>query len=158
MFRQMRRIKQQLGAEECARVLVEQPRGVLSLLGDDGYPYGVPMDHWYCEAENRLYFHCAKVGHKLDAIAGCDKASYCVIDEGFRREGEWALNFNSVIAFGRMRVVEDEDRKREICSNLVRKFTDDEAYLQRELENAFGRVCCLALEIEHMNGKRVNES
>ena len=158
MFREMRRFKQQISKEDCIRVLKEQPRGVLSVLGDDGYPYGIPMDHWYAEAENKLYFHCAKEGHKLDAIAACDKASYCVMDEGFRKEGEWALNINSMVVFGRMHVVEDEDKKREICTNLCRKFTDEEAYLQKELTNAFPRVCCLELTIEHMTGKLVNES
>lgn len=158
MFRKMRRYRQQISDEECARILKEQPRGVLSVLGDDGYPYGIPMDHWYSETDNKLYFHCAKVGHKLDAIAACDKVSYCVMDEGFRKEGEWALNIRSVVVFGRMRIVEDEEKKREICTNLVRKFTDDEEYLQRELTNAFPRVNCLELTIEHMTGKLVNES
>ena len=158
MFRAMRRFKQQISEEACVRVLREQPRGVLSMIGDDGYPYGIPLDHWYSEAENRLYFHCAKVGHKIDAITACDKVSYCVMDAGFRREGEWALNINSVVVFGRMRIVEDEDKKREICTNLVRRFTDDEDYLQKELANAFPRVSCLELAIEHMTGKLVNES
>ena len=158
MFREMRRFKQQISEEECIRLLKEQPRGVLSMLGDDGYPYGIPIDHWYSEKDNKLYFHCAKVGHKLDAIAACDKVSFCVIDEGYRKDGEWALNINSVVVFGKMRIVEDEDKKREICTNLVRKFTDDEEYLHKELTNAFPRVCCLELIIEHMTGKLVNES
>ena len=128
------------------------------MIGDDGYPYGIPLDHWYCEEDNRLYFHCAKVGHKIDAISACDKVSYCVIDNGFRRDGEWALNINSVVVFGRMKTVEDEDKKREICTNLMRKFTDDEEYLQKELANAFPRVNCLELAIEHITGKLVNES
>lgn len=157
-FRQMRRSKQQLSREECVRILEEQKRGVLSLLGDGGYPYGIPMDHWYCRDDGKLYFHCAREGHKLDAVAGCDKAGYCVLDEGFRREGEWALNFRSVVVFGRVRVVEDEDKKREICTALVRRFTDDEEYLQKELRSAFSRVCCLEFSIEHMTGKLVNES
>ena len=158
MFREMRRFKQQISEEECIRILKKQPRGVLSMLGDDGYPYGIPLDHWYSEVDNKLYFHCAKTGHKLDAIAACDKVSYCVMDEGYRKDGEWALNINSVVVFGRMHIVEDEDKKREICTNLVRKFTADEEYLQKELTNAFPRVCCLELEIEHMTGKLVNES
>ena len=158
MFRQMRRFKQQISDEECIRILKEQPRGVLSVIGDNGYPYGIPLDHWYSESDNRLYFHCAKEGHKLDAIKACDKVSYCVYDEGYRREGEWALNINSVVIFGRMHVVEDEGRKRSICENLCRKFTDDEAFLEKEMKNAFPRVCCLEIEIEHMTGKLVNES
>ena len=158
MFREMRRFNQQISEEECIRILKEQPRGILSMIGDNGYPYGIPLDHWYSEKDNRLYFHCAKTGHKLDAIAACDKVSYCVMDEGYRKDGEWALNINSVVVFGRMRVVEDEDKKQEICTNLVRKFTDDEEYLRRELTNAFPRVNCLELIIEHMTGKLVNES
>ena len=158
MFREMRRCKQQIGREDCIRILKKQPRGVLSMIGDNGYPYGIPLDHWYSEEDGKLYFHGAKTGHQLDAIAACDKVSYCVMDDGFRKDGEWALNITSVVVFGRMRLVEDEEKKREICTNLVRKFTDDEEYLQKELKNAFPRVCCLALEIEHMTGKLVNES
>ena len=158
MFREMRRFKQQISEEECIRILKEQPRGVLSMLGDNGYPYGIPLDHWYSEQDNKLYFHCAKAGHKLDAIASCNKVSYCVMDEGYRKDGEWALNFNSVVVFGRIRIVEDEEKKREICTNLARKFTDDEEYLRKELANAFPRVSCLELTIEHMTGKLVNES
>ena len=158
MFRVMRRFKQQISEEDCVCILKKQPRGILSMIGDDGYPYGIPLDHWYSEEEKKLYFHCAKTGHKIDAISACDKVSYCVMDEGYRKNGDWALNINSVVVFGRMRIVEDEEKKREICTNLVRKFTDDEEYLQKELANAFPKVNCLELTIEHMTGKLVNES
>ena len=158
MFRPMRRFKQQISEAECIRILNEQPRGVLSLIGDDGYPYGIPLDHWYCEEDGKLYFHGAKEGHKIDAIASCDKVSYCVMDEGFRKEGEWALNINSVIVFGRINLVTDPEKAKLICTNITRKFTDDEAYLAHELEHAFPRVQCLELTPEHMTGKLVNES
>ncbi len=158
MFRSMRRFKQQISEAECIRILKEQPRGVLSLIGDDGYPYGIPLDHWYCEEDGKLYFHGAKEGHKIDAIASCDKVSYCVMDEGFRKEGEWALNINSVIVFGRISPVTDPEKAKLICTNITRKFTDDEEYLAHELEHAFPRVQCLELTPEHMTGKLVNES
>ena len=158
MFRPMRRFKQQISEAECIRILKEQPRGVLSLIGDDGYPYGIPLDHWYCEDDGKLYFHGAKEGHKIDAIASCDKVSYCVMDEGFRKEGEWALNISSVIVFGRISLVTDLEKAKLICTNITRKFTDDEEYLAHELEHAFPRVQCLELMPEHMTGKLVNES
>ncbi len=158
MFRKMRRFNQQITDAECKEILKTTKRGVLSILGDDGYPYGIPLDHWYCEEDDRIYFHGAKEGHKIDAIKACDKASYCVYDEGYRREGEWALNITSVITFGRIRLVEDEDTAREICTELVKKFTDDKEYLEKELKNAFPRVQCLELIPEHMTGKLVNES
>lgn len=154
----MRRFKQQISEEKCIQLLKEQPRGVLSVIGDGGYPYGIPMDHFYSEKDRKIYFHCAKEGHKIDALAACNKVSYCVMDSGFRRDGEWALNINSVVVFGRIHTVRDEAKKLEICTNLCRKFTDDEEYLRKELTGAFSRVNCLALEIEHMTGKLVNES
>ena len=79
MFRPMRRWKQQLSDEDCIAILKSELRGILSVLGDDGYPYGIPMNHWYCEADGKLYFHGAKTGHKIDAISQCDKVSYCVL-------------------------------------------------------------------------------
>ena len=158
MFRGMRRFRQQISEEECRRILKEEPRGVLSMIGDDGYPYGIPLDHWYCEADGKIYFHGAKEGHKIDAITRCDKVSFCVFDRGYRKEGEWALNINSVVAFGRIRLVTDAEKAREICDALCRKFTDDEEYIQRELEHALPRVQCLELTVEHMTGKLVNES
>ena len=158
MFRKMRRFKQQITDAECIEILKNTKRGVLSLLGEDGYPYGIPIDHWYCVEDGRIYFHGAKEGHKIDAIKACDKASYCVYDEGYRKEGEWALNIKSVVTFGRIRLVEDEDTARKICTELVRKFTDDQDYLEKELQNAFPRVQCLELIPEHMTGKLINES
>lgn len=93
MFRTMRRFKQELTREECLAVLRSQPRGVLSLLGENGYPYGLPIDYWYNETDGKLYFHGAKEGHKIDAIRACDKASFCVHDEGQRVAGGVAAAF-----------------------------------------------------------------
>lgn len=158
MFRKMRRIKQQITEDECIRILKENPRDVLSMIGDDGYPYGIPLNHYYSEDDGVLYFHCAKTGHKLDAIKTCDKVSFCVYDKGYRKEGEWALNINSVVIFGRMKLVTDEEKTREICINLARKFTDDEEYLEKELKYSLPNVQCLELIPEHITGKLVNES
>jgi nitroimidazol reductase NimA-like FMN-containing flavoprotein (pyridoxamine 5'-phosphate oxidase superfamily) len=158
VFRKMRRFKQQISETECVEILKSTKRGVLSLIGDDGYPYGIPIDHWYNEADGKLYFHGAKEGHKIDAIRACDKASYCVYNEGYRKENEWALNITSVIVFGRIHMVEDEEIARIICIELAKKFTDDEEYLEKELRSAFPRVQCLELVPEHMTGKLVNES
>ena len=158
MFREMRRFKQQLSHEECLEILRSQVRGVLSVLGDEGYPYGVPLDFWYCEEDGNLYFHCAKEGHKTDALQACDKASFCVMDEGTAKEGDWALQFRSVIIFGRVSTVEDQDRRLFICRRLSERFTDDQEYIEKEIAGSGPRVQCLCLKIEHMTGKRVTES
>ena len=158
MFRKMRRIKQQLTQQECVQVLKNEPRGVLSMMGENGYPYGIPMDHWYCEEDGKLYFHGAVEGHKIDAIAQCDKVSYCVMDEGYREPGEWPLHIKSVIVFGRLHTVSDKEKTVRICTEIGKKFTNDEAYLQKELSGSLSRVLCLELTPEHVTGKLVKES
>jgi nitroimidazol reductase NimA-like FMN-containing flavoprotein (pyridoxamine 5'-phosphate oxidase superfamily) len=158
MFRELRRFKQRLEKEECIALLKQEKRGVLSMMGEDGYPYGIPMNHWYCQEDGKIYFHGAKEGHKIDALRKCDKVCYTVFEKGYAKEGEWPLNVRSVVVFGRIGFVKDQDKARRICAELCRKFTDDEAYLKRELQNASKRVLCLELTIDHISGKLVNES
>jgi len=158
MFRPLTRKKQQLSNEECIALLQSAPRGVLSLLGDDDYPYGVPIDHWYCPEDGRIYFHSGKTGHKIDAMLRHEKASFCVMNEGFRKEGQWALNIKSVIVFGRIELVEDHEKALELCRQLSLKYTDDMDYIESEIKN-FGReTLCFALIPQHITGKLVNES
>ena len=158
MFREMIRKKQALSKEACEEVLLQAPRGVLSVLGDDGYPYGMPMNFLYCPENGKLYFHGGKQGHKIDAIKKCDKASFCVCDEGYRNEGEWNLHIRSVIAFGRIRFVEDASEAEDICRRLSRKYTADEAYIQKEIDRFLKGTLCFELIPEHLTGKLVDES
>ena len=158
MFRKMRRFKQQITDEECIQVLKEAKRGVLSVQGDDGYPYGLPINQYYNEEDGCLYFHSGKVGHKIDAIRRCDKASFCAYDQGFRKDGEWALNIKSVIVFGRIEIIEDQETIYDISRRLSYKFTRDEDYIQREIERSGPRTLMFRLVPEHMTGKLVNES
>ena len=158
MFREMLRKNQALTAEECTRVLTEEPRGVLSVIGDDGYPYGMPMNHYYCPEDGHIYSHGAAFGHKIDAIRNCDKASFCVYDGGYRNEGDWALNIKSVIVFGRIRIMDDKAREMEMVRRLSAKFTDDTAYIEHDIVTAGGHTMCLELIPEHISGKLVNEA
>ncbi len=157
MFRPMRRYKQQLPEEECLALLETQPRGVLAVLGDEDYPYAVPVDFLY--RDGKLYFHGAREGHKLDAVRRHDKVSLCVTDEGVRREGDWALTFRSVIVFGRIRPMAfDEPGIEELLRALGNKYNPDPEDVERELRGALARVQMLELTVEHMSGKRVREA
>ena len=158
MFRPLRRFRQALSPEECAALLCQERRGVLSVLGDEGYPYGVPMNFWYDQANGLICFHGAKEGHKQDALARLDKASFCVYDQGVRQGDDWPLHVKSVVVFGQVRVVEDQARAMEICRQLCHRFTNDEEYIQREIQQAGPRVRCLELVIQHISGKAVIES
>ena len=158
MFREMLRKKQQLTDAECIEILKNEPRGVLSMLGDDGYPYGVPINHYYCEADGRIYFHGGKKGHRIDAVRQHDKVSFCVYDQGWREDGDWALHIRSVIVFGRIELIEDRETVYEISRQLSYKFTNDEAYIAHEIEKSGPGTLLLALTPEHVTGKLVKES
>ena len=162
MFRKMRRFKQQISFEECEKVLYGQPRGVLAVLGDDDYPYTVPLDFIY--NDGKIYFHGAAEGHKMDAIRKHNKVSFCVMDEGYRKEGEWALNINSVVVFGRIAEVTDINKKDEKLRLLGLKYNpspeDVEEEVKRyiDIEKNIDRITILELTPEHITGKLVNES
>ena len=158
MFRKMARVKQQISEDECIELLKQEKRGVLSVLGDDDYPYGMPINHFYNDEDGKIYFHGGKSGHKVDAVLRYDKASFCVYDQGYRNDDDWALNIRSVIVFGRIEVIEDTDKVYDISRRLSYKFTDDESYIEHEIENAGPRTLMFALVPEHMTGKLVKEA
>ncbi len=157
-FRELRRKKQVICREECIEILMNELRGVLSVRGDNGYPYGIPMNHYYDPGSGIIYFHSGRGGHKLDSISACDKVSFCVIDGGKPRDNHWSLDFRSVVVFGRVRVIDDPDAVYSVCRKLSYRFTDDEDYIKNELINSGPGTVLLALTPEHISGKRVNES
>lgn len=158
MFRELSRKKQMLSLEECIRILKTEKRGVLSVLGDGGYPYGMPINHWYNEEDGKIYFHCGKTGHRLEALRKENKVSFCVYDEGSCEEGEWALNFKSVIVFGTVEISDDLERIIHITTKLSHQFTQDDEYIQDEIKHHAHRTLLLVLTPEHICGKSVKES
>ena len=151
MFRKMRRHRQELSQEECIEILTDEPRGVLALLGDDDYPYALPMSHVY--VDGKIYFHGAKKGHKLDAVRKYPKASYCVVDSGVRNEGEWWYTFRSVIAFGKIRTLTDRDEKIEKLTYLGDKFFPTHEDTVDEINKLLDKTEVFEISIEHMTGK-----
>ena len=157
MFREMRRKRQALPLEQCEEVLRRGTSGVLALSGDEGYPYAVPIS--YCYDGSRLYFHCAKEGHKLDAIRREPRASFCVIDQDQVVPEEYTTYFRSVIVFGRVTVLEDDGAKRAAVERLALKYapSDSAESRQRAIEREWDALCMLEMQVEHMTGKEAIE-
>ncbi|MBQ3418459.1 MAG: pyridoxamine 5'-phosphate oxidase family protein [Ruminococcus sp.] len=154
-FRPIRRHKQQLPDEECIRILTEEKRGILALLGDEGYPYTVPLNFVY--DNGKIYFHCAKEGHKLDALKSCDKVSFCVYQQEEKTEDDWAYHIRSVIVFGRAKLLTDREEIIEKCRLLGLKYYPNAQDVEKEIEKDGSRAACIELIIEHMTGKRIYE-
>lgn len=148
----MRRKRQQLSDKESYAILQNATSGTLALLGDGGYPYAVPIS--YVFSEGKLYFHSALSGHKVDAIRSCDRASFCVVAQDDVKPAMYTTFFRSVIAFGRIHIVDNEDEKLAAARLLGNRYNphQDEA-LQKELENGLARMLVIRLDIEHLTGK-----
>ena len=151
MFREMRRKMQALTAEETAEILKRNTSGVLSLNGDDGYPYGVPLSYVYLDS--KLYFHCAGAGHKLDSILKDDKVSFCVIDQDQVVGEEYTTYFRSVIAFGRARVLEGAEKLRPLVELCEKYYPGHLEQTRQKAEHALKNVSIVEVTIEYMTGK-----
>ena len=158
MFRELSRKQKQITEGECIELLTKETRGYLAVNGDDGYPYVMPMNHFYCSDDGCIYFHCGKSGHRLDSLKSSDKVSFCVCESGYREAGDWALNARSVIVFGRVEIIDGMDKIVNITTALSHKFTQDEAYIKSEIESAARATLLLKLTPEHICGKRVKEA
>lgn len=151
MFREMRRTKQEMPRNRCEEVLERGTSGVLAALGDEDYPYAVPLSYVY--RDSKIYFHCAKNGHKLDAIAKNNKVSFCVIDQDVVVREKYTTNYRSVIVFGRARILEGEEKKRALLE-LALKYVPDGGEENRAVaEKELSRVCMVEIEVEYMTGK-----
>ena len=158
MFRELIRKNKKLSNEDCLAILKSETRGVLSVIGDEGYPYGMPMNHFYNDDDGCIYFHTGNIGHRLEALKKCDKASFCTYDKGYRNEGEWAFNVKSVIVFGKIEILNDIKTITDITTKLSYKFTNDEEYIKKEIAQSGHRTLLLKLKPEHICGKLVNEA
>jgi hypothetical protein len=152
----MRRHRQQLSNEENIAILQKATAGTLALLGDEGYPYAVPISYVY--NEGKLYFHSALIGHKVDAIRNYDRASFCVIEQDDVQPKKYTTFYRSVIAFGRIHIIEDEQEKLATARMLGNRYNpNDEESLQKEMEKGFSRMLMLRFDIEHLTGKEAIE-
>ena len=127
---------------------------VFRLAGLLGYPYTVPLNYVY--SGGKLYFHCAKTGHKLDAIRGCEKVSFCVVAQDEVMPKERTTAYISVIAFGRARIVEDEAGLRRIAGWVGEKFSPDypeDCRQETDEVIAANRMYCVEITVDHLTGK-----
>lgn len=157
MFRELRRKVQKLSDEDNLEILARGTSGVLALVGDSGYPYAVPINYVYCDG--KIYFHSAIAGHKIDSIRKCDKASFCVIDQDVVVPEKYTTYYKSVIAFGKIRILEDEQEKRRAIEKLAVRFYPEDSTTNRNraIDEVWKSFCMLELSVEHMTGKSAME-
>ena len=152
MFREMKRKERQLSAELTEKILNKCTNGVLSVIGDEGYPYGVPVSYAY--SDGKIFFHCAKEGHKVDAIKNNPKVSFTVIAQDDVIPEKYGTDFASVIAFGKASFVEDPEEMLKSHIPIIEKYSNE--YYDGGIEyfnKAKAAMRMVKIDIEHITGK-----
>ena len=138
------------------RVLEEGKTGIVGVLGDDGYPYTVPIN--YVSLEDKIYFHSAKKGHKVDAIAKEPKVSMTVVEKDDVVSREFTTYFRSIQLFGKAYVVEDEAERNVAFRALCEKFSGADMDRYDEIMSKEAAAAAIVrIDIEHITGKESME-
>lgn len=157
MVRTMRRNKQQITRDECDAILKREMRGVLAVNGDDGYPYDFPINYYYDSEAQKVYFHSAREGYKIDCLKNSPKVSFCVHDSGYRMSEDWAFYVTSIIMTGQIRFVEDQEEGKKYLKKIAEKYMPQEEEGRLDYDQQIQRVTMLEMSIETMQGKLVHE-
>ncbi len=152
MFRQMRRKNQALTQEECEQILNEGKTGIMAVLGDNDYPYTIPLNYIYLNS--KIYFHCAKTGHKIDSIKKHNKVSFCVINKDEVIPEKFGTDYRSVVAFGKARIMEENEFMPAIQAFTKKYCPFDDGIIQKEIDRELKLLCMVEIEIDHLTGKQ----
>jgi len=148
----MRRQDRALSEAEAREILARAEYGVLASVGEDGWPYAVPVNHVL--SGDSLYIHCAVEGHKLQNLAHNERVSYCVVGCAEVLQGQLSTRYESAIAFGRVSLLQDPAEKRTALEELVRRLapvrTHDAGPI---IENQLEHTVILRLRLERLTGK-----
>lgn len=157
MFRPMRRQKKEISTELAKKLLKDSRRGVLAVNGDDGYPYAVPVNYYFDDDANKIYFHGARAGHKIDSIKACDKVCFTVFGNETIKKEEWAPFMQSTVVFGRCHLIEDQPRALDLAKTMAMKYYPEERIADEEIAAYGNAVQMFEIEIEHLTGKEIQE-
>ena len=157
MFRPIRKQKNALSTDAAKQLLRTARRGVLAVNGDNGYPYAVPINYFYDEAQEKIYFHGARAGHKVDALKACNKVCFTVYGNESIREEAWAPFMQSAVVFGRCHLLNSSPETIALLKRFAMKYYPDEQLAEEEIAAAGKAVQMFVIEIEHLSGKEVQE-
>lgn len=157
MFREIRKKRNKLSLEKTKQLLHNERRGILAVNGDEGYPYALPVNYYYDEINNKIYFHGAKVGHKVDALKTNDKICFTVYGHETIKEEKWAPYVQSAILFGRCHLLEYNDQTMDKLKNFAMKYYPNEKMVDDEIKATGKAVQIYEITIEHLSGKEVQE-
>lgn len=157
MFRPVRRTKREISIEAAKALLTEARIGVFAVNGDEGYPFAIPVNYFYDEENQKIYFHGARAGHKVDSLKKSDKVCFTVYGPEVVKKEEWAPFVKSAVVFGRCHIMEDHAEALVQLRKLAQKYFPTEDLITEEIEKDGHAVNMFEIEIEHLTGKEIQE-
>ena len=157
MFREIRRKTKIIDRAGAEALLQSGRRGVLAVNGDDGYPYAVPINYFYDKDAQKIYFHGARIGHKVDSLRACDKVCFTVYGNERIKEETWAPFVQSTVVFGRCHLMKHDVQAMAVLKKLAMKYYPTEQMVEEEIDKAGKAVQMFEIEIEHLSGKEIQE-
>lgn len=152
MMHDMRRIDRSVSETEAREIMTRADHGFLATVGEDGWPYAVPVNHVL--AGELLYFHCALSGHKLENLAQEPRVAFSAVASAEILPKEVTTRYESAIVFGRASVVEDPLEKRQALELLGLRFCAGfEAEIQEEIRKDGPKTIVVRIRIERITGK-----
>jgi nitroimidazol reductase NimA-like FMN-containing flavoprotein (pyridoxamine 5'-phosphate oxidase superfamily) len=157
MFRPIRKKKNEISTDAAKALLRSSRRGVLAVNGDDGYPYAIPINYLYDEENEKIIFHGAKAGHKVDALKKNDKICFTVFGNEAVKEEAWAPFLQSVVVFGRCHLVESQEDAIALVKKFAAKYYPNMDMVNEEAASSGRAVQMFEIQIEHLSGKEIQE-
>lgn len=157
MFRSIRKKSNEISIDETKKLLLEARIGVLAVNGDEGYPYAIPVNYYYDEENQKIYFHGSRIGHKVDSLKKCDKVSFTVIGSEVVKDEQWAPYVKSAVVFGRCHLMEDASVAETRLRQFAMKYYPNESLVNEEINISGKAVQMYEIDVEHMSGKEVQE-
>ena len=157
MFRPIRKRKNEIDRNAVETLLNKSRRGVLAVNGEDGYPYAIPVNYLHDKETQKIYFHGASVGHKVNALRACDKICFTVYGNESIREEDWAPFVQSTVVFGRCRLLDGGPSTMAVLKRFMMKYYPSEQLAEEEIARSGKAVQLFEITVEHLSGKEVQE-
>ena len=158
MFKPIRKKINEIDRTATEALLTSNRRGILAMNGVNGYPYAIPINYFYDNETQKIYFHGAKAGHKVDALKASDKVCFTVYgDEHIDESEPWAPYVQSVVVFGRCSLLEAGPKSIEQLKEFAMKYYPDETLADEQIARNGRATQMFEITIEHISGKQVQE-
>ena len=158
MFKPIRKKINEIDRAATETLLASNRRGILAMNGDNGYPYAIPINYFYDNKTQKIYFHGAKAGHKVDALKASDKVCFTVYgDEHIDESEPWAPYVQSAVVLGKCRLLESGSDSIARLKEFAMKYYPDETLADEQIARNGRATQMFEITIEHMSGKQVQE-